>query len=51
MEMKEYTAPKMTVVELDVQINLLQGSDGPDLGEEYEGELGFNFDVESKKNA
>lgn len=51
MEMKEYTAPKMTVVQLDIQNNLLAGSDGPDLGEEYTDELGFNFDTESSKNA
>lgn len=54
MEMKEYTAPKMTVVQLDIQNNLLVdstgSSDGPNV-DEYEGEFGFNFDVENKKNA
>lgn len=41
----------MTVVQLDIQNNLLAGSsEGPDV-EEYEGEFGFNFDTESSKNA
>lgn len=52
MEKKEYTAPKMTVVQLDIQNNLLAGStDGAPDVEEYEGEFGFNFDVENTKNA
>lgn len=51
MEKKEYTAPKMTVVDMELESSLLAGSsEGPDV-EEYEGEFGFNFDVENTKNA
>lgn len=51
MEMKEYVAPKMTVVDMKFESSLLAGSgEGPDVPE-YEGEFGFNFDVENKKNA
>lgn len=50
MEKKEYTAPKMTVVDMELESSLLAGSEGP-VVDEYEGEFGFNFDVENTKNA
>lgn len=52
MEKKEYTAPKMTVVDMELESSLLAGStDGAPDVEEYEGEFGLNFDVENTKNA
>ena len=47
--MKEYIAPKMTVVDMDVEAPLLSGS-GPDV-DEYNDEFGFNYDMDHNRKA
>lgn len=51
-EKKNYSAPKMSVVEMRGQLNLLQGStyDAPNV-EEYDDELGFTNPADINRKA